>query len=281
MGGMTKIYATLGLPGSGKTTLARERCSDGSGRRANRDDIRFELFGKYHGKGVDERKVSVRQDELVGEILAEGKNAWIDDTNLSPRARQHCEALAKEHGVELEWVDLTDVPITVCVKRDLMRDRSVGEDVIYTMWERYLKPPKPVNTDNLPECVVIDLDGTLALMQNRSPYEWKKVGQDAPNRMVVDYARRSLLPVIVLSGRDGSCRPETGDWLARYDIPYHELLMREADDMRADYIVKGELLDDLSKRWFPVLAIDDRQQVVSNVWRARGIDCWQVAAGRF
>lgn len=135
---MNKIYATLGLPGSGKSYYATKRCADGSGRRANRDDIRFELFGKYHG--VDERAVSARQDELVAEIVAEGKDVWIDDTNLSSRARRHVAELAETHGVEVEWVDFTDVPLEVCIERDAKRDRVVGEEVVRSMWDRYLNP---------------------------------------------------------------------------------------------------------------------------------------------
>ena len=132
---MTKIFATIGLPGSGKSTHASQHCADGSGRRANRDDIRFELFGKYWG--VNEKAVSDRQDELVAEILAEGLDVWIDDTNLSSRARRHVTELGDMHDVEIEWVDFTDVPIETCIERDALRDRTVGEDVIRGMWDRY------------------------------------------------------------------------------------------------------------------------------------------------
>jgi predicted kinase len=135
---MTKIFATIGLPGSGKSTYAEKQCADGSARRANRDDIRFELFGQY--VGVDEMAVSRRQDELVAEILAEGKDVWIDDTNLSGRARKHVRELAETHGVEVEWVDFTDVPLDVCLERDAARERQVGEAVIRSMWDRYLNP---------------------------------------------------------------------------------------------------------------------------------------------
>lgn len=278
---MTKIHATLGLPGSGKTTYALNYIEEHGGVRANRDEIRFELFGKYWGKGVDEKKVSLRQDEIVAEALANGDDVWIDDTNLSPKAKDHVARLAEEHGVEVIWHDFLDVPITECIANDLKRDRSVGEDVIRGMWDRYLKPNPPVNIDNLPECIIIDLDGTLALMGDRSPYEWHKVGIDTPNRMVVEYAKMCQYPVIVLSGRDGSCRVETEKWLETHEIPYRELHMRTPDDQRKDWVVKNELLDRVMQRWHPILSIDDRQQVVDNVWRANGIDCWQVAPGRF
>lgn len=135
---MPKIFATIGLPGSGKSTHAYQQCLEGTARRANRDDIRFELFGKY--VGVDEMAVSRRQDEIVAETLAAGLDVWIDDTNLSGRARKHVRELAEIHGVEVEWVDFTDVDVEVCIGRDAMRDRVVGEEVIRDMWNRYLNP---------------------------------------------------------------------------------------------------------------------------------------------
>lgn len=140
---MPTIYATIGLPGSGKSTYAEERCADDSGRRANRDDIRFALYGVYFGPPIDERRVTEQQDDLVALILASGRDVWIDDTNLSPVAREHCEQLAAYHKVPLEWVDFTHVPLETCVERDAARaaagGRLVGEDVIRSMWDRWLK----------------------------------------------------------------------------------------------------------------------------------------------
>jgi predicted kinase len=137
---MPKIFATIGLPGSGKSTYAAQRCADGSARRANRDDLRYAIYGVYYGEPIDEQVISRCQDELVAEILAEGKDVWVDDTNLSGRARKHVRELAEAHGVAVEWVYFTDVPVEVCIERDSLRERQVGEAVIRDMWDRYLNP---------------------------------------------------------------------------------------------------------------------------------------------
>jgi predicted kinase len=137
---MPKIYATIGLCGSGKSTYAEQQCADGSGMRANRDDIRYLLYGVYYGDPIDEQAVSRYQDELVAEILGGGYDAWIDDTNLSGRARKHVRELAETHGVEVVWVDFTHVPLDTCIERDSMRERQVGAEVIVSMWDRYLNP---------------------------------------------------------------------------------------------------------------------------------------------
>jgi hypothetical protein len=56
--------------------------------------------------------------------------------------------------------------------------------------------------------------------------------------------------------------------------------MRKAGDYRQDAIVKAEWLEALPEDQRPVLAFDDRQQVV-DMWRAHGVRCCQVAPGDF
>jgi predicted kinase len=137
---MPRIFATVGLPGCGKSTLAERRTADGSGIRANRDDIRFDRYGVYFGPPIDENVVTKIQDEVVAGGLSLGLDVWIDDTNLTPRAKNHCTELAARHGVELVWIDLTHVPVETCIQRDEARDRHVGEEVITKMYEKFIKP---------------------------------------------------------------------------------------------------------------------------------------------
>jgi predicted kinase len=137
---MPKIYATIGLPGCGKSTLAEKRCADGSGRRANRDDIRFDRYGVYFGPPIDENIVTKIQDDLVADTLAAGLDVWIDDTNLTERAKRHINRLAEQHNVPVVWIDLTHVPLETCITRDENRARRVGEEVILSMYDRFIRP---------------------------------------------------------------------------------------------------------------------------------------------
>lgn len=277
---------TYGLPASGKTTYARELVKANSSIvRANLDDIRLLLHGPQTKFSKAREKAAVlMQDAMITAALIEGHDVICDDTNLNPRAQSRLAGIAESVGAELVRQDFSDVPLGECIKRDALRgqagNRSVGEDVIRGMWDRWLKPA-PLAPNGNPECVVFDVDGTLALMGDRSPYDWARVAVDTINPMVAEFARSTSRSVVVLSGRDGSCRTQTFNWLILNGISFVELLMRKADDMRPDWVIKNELVDDLLTRWYPVLAVDDRQQVVDNVWRARGIECWQVAPGRF
>jgi hypothetical protein len=146
-----------------------------------------------------------------------------------------------------------------------------------------------------PLCFIFDIDGTLALMKDRGPFDWKKVGQDGVNKPVeitykmiscaitdlVLQRRRSAVKMFIFSGRDSSCREQTRKWLKKNNLKYDKLYMRPEGDMRKDSIVKKELFEKhISGKYSVIAVFDDRQQVV-DMWREMGLACFQVAKGDF
>lgn len=290
---MPTFHVTVGLPASGKTTLARQMVEQNPQMlRANRDDLRMMLGGTYFEtkpkkRGILEAKVTQAQTAMIEEALGQGRDVICDDTNLDPRVQARFRTLATNAGAEIQFHDLTHVTPQECIKRDLARERSVGSDVIWSFFERHLAPAPYQMPPNLRDCIIVDIDGTLAEMDGRSPYEWNRVGEDKPNRLLIDmidsYAKKIDSPaIIVMSGRDGSCFGATETWLEHHGVPFDRLFMRAADDTRKDSIVKRELFDrHIRGKFNPILVIDDRQQVVE-MWRHElGLTCWQVASGRF
>lgn len=152
---MKKLTITRGLPASGKTTLAREYVRDNENTvRVNRDDIRYNLYGIYHGPPIDERVVTLAQHGAIYNLLRNGVNVIVDDTNLHPYSLPTWEKLAKKCSAVLEVIDLTGVPMETCVARDEIRrhkgERGVGYEAIKNHYERYLKPQERVD---VPETV--------------------------------------------------------------------------------------------------------------------------------
>ena len=139
---MPTLIVTRGLPGSGKTTWARERLADDMLRaaRVNRDDLRRSLHGGRMGEGWAERQVTLVQRAAIGELLRAGVDVICDDTNLAARVVRDFASLARDCDADFVVQDFTDVPLEVCIERDAARDESarVGADVITGMWERYL-----------------------------------------------------------------------------------------------------------------------------------------------
>jgi len=131
----------------------------------------------------------------------------------------------------------------------------------------------------------VDIDGTVALLGTRSPYEESRVDQDAPNPPVISTVRALAAGgnrIVYCSGRSEDSRPATTAWLDRYvGVPYETLLLRPSGDRRRDAVVKLELFDSSVRDSYDVLCVlEDRASVVK-AWRSIGLTVLQVAEGDF
>jgi hypothetical protein len=142
----------------------------------------------------------------------------------------------------------------------------------------------------LPRAVLVDIDGTLALRGTepgaRKFYHWHRVGEDLPNPAVVELvqtlASAGRHAIVVMSGRDAVCRPQTERWLRRHKVPFDELWMRPHKDNRPDTVVKRELYErQVAGRYEVAFVVDDRDSVV-RMWRQElGLTVLQCAYGDF
>lgn len=217
-----------GLPASGKSTYAKELVSKNHNWvRVNKDDLRAMMNnGEFSGKL--EKQVIRTEREIAENALKLGKNVVIDDTNFNPTHEEYFRQLAKTYKAEFE-VKFFDTPLEVCIERDIKRPNGVGEAVIRKMYNQYLKPQQAVyeHNKNLRTAIICDIDGTLAHMTDRSPYDWSRVYQDEVDpiiRKLLDTIKYKYF-IILTSGRDEICREETNKWLRENDVPYGMLLM--------------------------------------------------------
>ena len=298
---MSTLYITRGLPASGKTTWAREWvAADPERARVNRDDLRAMLFEQPTYQWEQEKIVTKASRSAVKALLDSGVDVVADDMNLRPKYVREWQRFANAVGAVIQIVEF---PITVeeSVERDSKRDRVVGPEAIERMRKFLVKgalapipddvatphneaaalyTPKP---DSVP-AIMVDIDGTMALMAGRSPYDLSQVGTDWPNPPVfqaVHAAASAGIAVVYCSGREEVSRKATGEWLAHHGAPCGPLFMREEGDNRKDFIVKRELFDAYIREEYDVrYVLDDRKQVV-DMWRSIGLTVFQVALGDF
>ena len=289
-----KLIMCQGLPASGKSTWASQQNLP----VVTRDDIRRELFSvdgvfswkTYQFSKENEEAVTRAQHARIAAALGAGLTVISADTNISRQAREGLHKLANEFGATVE-VRQFKTPPDECIRRDALRgDLSVGADVINRMakqwgiFEDYTSLTKVELRPGLPYCLICDLDGTLAWHDGRSPYDETKIDTDWVNASVraVLWHEVDNVELFYMTGRHESARQATVNWLAKNWCPAGSgLFMRADGDSRKDWIVKAELFDKHLLGRYNVLAIlDDRTQVVK-MWRARGLQCWQVAEGDF
>ncbi|AWD90381.1 polynucleotide kinase [Erwinia phage Cronus] len=297
---MKELYVTVGCPGSGKSTWANEFVKTNPGYFiVSRDDFREKLFGhdardEYRYSKQKEKSVSIAQMNTAAGLMAlEGtKGVIIADTNLNPITFKTWYNFAIDNGYKFCRKDF-HVPWTELVKRNERRGtKAVPIDVLRRMYKDYeVTPYNPDDYDKRPQAVVFDLDGTLAKMANRSPYDLEKCGEDVPNEMVVQLAKlykAQGYKILAVSGRESGTKQEptryydmTAAWLKENGVPYDAHFQRKQGDSRKDDIIKEEIFwNEIVENYDVVLAVDDRNQVVE-MWRRLGIECWQVDHGDF
>lgn len=277
-----KLIMTKGLPASGKSTWAKQQKGF---KRVNKDDLRLMMDNGQWSRS-NEKFVLLTRDTLVASWLVAGSNVIVDDTNFAPEHESRLREIANRYSAEFEIKDFTDVPIEICIERDLKRSVSVGEKVIREMYEKYVKKPVVTVARNpkLLDCYIFDIDGTLAHMVNRGPFEWHRVGEDAVDihvAHILNIIANFGVNVFLFSGRDSVCRDETILWLDNNGINYDHLIMRPEKNTEKDAIIKERMYREHIEGKYNVRAVfDDRNQVVE-MWRSLGLPCYQVAEGNF
>ena len=243
------------------------------------------------------------------------QNIVLDRMNFDKKQRARylqSEAL-KAHNYKTKIIVLHESKET-CIKRGLNRLANEDHPTIKTEYElrkavnfffkSYERPtldeadevefiyPKP--TMQL-KALLVDLDGTLCNIDHRLHFvkgekkDWKNfmlpqnVEQDGLNKWCRDIIQglRNNYIVVLCSGRPDTLRQTTKEWLEKNKVMYDHLFMRPRDDFRKDDIIKEIILDfEILTQMTPVLAIDDRQQVV-DLWRKRNITTLQCDKGDF
>src|SRR5882724_1879546 len=105
---MARLTITLGLPGSGKSTWAKEQ----SAVVVNKDSIRRELEAKgWVWSREAETDVLKIRNERIAKALEDNLDVISDDTNLAPKHQNVLKALALKTRAKFEVKDFRDVPI--------------------------------------------------------------------------------------------------------------------------------------------------------------------------
>lgn len=281
------ITLTVGISNSGKTTWAEQQVDI---LNINRDDQRAEMSGgnlnAYKFSKAREKAITLIQFEMAAWAVLNNKDIIVSDTNLNPKTRAKWAAWAQEQEVELHIKEFPCEP-HIAKQRNQKREHSIPVSVIdqqYAAWREYKWMPTYTGTPGKPSAVIFDVDGTLASMNARHPFDWNKVCEDTPRRNVVNLAKslhKAGIKILVMSGRDGVCYEDTLKWLHDNNVPVHALSMRAAGDTRPDAVIKEELFwGFVADKYDVQFVVDDRDQMVAR-WRAMGLECWQIQSGDF
>lgn len=300
-----KLEILTGLPASKKSTYALANRNDKT-VIVSRDNIRHAQYGIWHSPDMNEGWITKLEKQQIISAFENGYNVISDGTNLNKSNVQKLYDLAAQFQAEVVHTYF-EVPPETCIEYDAHREKKVGAKVINRMAKRaginkngaiprhayYYHEIKPYENDSDKfDAIVVDIDGTIALKSDRSPYDYSRVYEDQVQWNVATvlyyasmYAQKSedMPEIIFLSGRNEDCREQTEKWLAeKFNMGNRSLFMRPSDDpSTADFIVKDRLFDKYVADHFNVVGVfDDRRQVVQ-MWRTKGLTVFDVAGNKF
>ena len=139
--------------------------------------------------------------------------------------------------------------------------------------------------------IVTDLDGTLCDYSHRLAH-LKSRNWDAFNNLCLE--DKPIIPILdlvrafhsygariyVFTARPIDYYKQTKLWLRKYRVPFEDIYMRGANDVRSDKAVKSDFIDTFTEvhKQKIHLAIDDRL-VIANLFREKGIVCLHARDG--
>jgi predicted kinase len=142
---MKKLVLLIGIPGSGKTTLASTLIGKGF-ERLCADDIRLELYGNEAEQGNPKEVFTIFFERLES-LLALNKDIVIDNTNVKFEHRQQIIDRANKFQYTDIQLWVLDVPLAVCLERNKKRERQVPEDVITNLFNTLNKHGRPKTSE--------------------------------------------------------------------------------------------------------------------------------------
>ncbi len=302
---MKKIKILVGISNAGKSTFAHQEWLKDPLNTVviSRDKVR-NLLWNYTDETVHEyykhpefnkleKEVSKYCDTLIYESLESNKIIILDNTHLDFKR----DIKTYEYWnvpIELVWFDIT---LKEALTRNMSRNRKVDESIIEKQYSKYVQlrkdfefsfSPKMIKLNrNLPPCVIYDIDGTIAKMTDRSPFDWKRVEEDlvisevtATLDWIGDLSDINRPTVLICTGRDGICLKETEEWLQTNGLYYDAIHIRSEGDMRADWVIKEEMWREIAEQYNIIGMYDDRLQVVRRA-RALGLKVFNVEYNNF
>ena len=290
-----KVIILIGISGAGKSTWAKNFIAKNENYvRVSRDEFRYMLKNQQICENKIENLITELCEDVIIKSLVKKQNVIIDNTNLKLKYINNFIKLVQDYA-DIEYI-LFDTSVEKCIERDKNREKQVGEKIInkmnndlkilkenfnfqYVKKNKTRKIIKPDFNSELPNVICFDIDGTLALMGDRSPYDWDKISIDSLNEIVaeqIEFHRYMKRKIIILSGRDSSCKELTEKWLKTNGIKYDYIFMRKENDFRKDSIIKKELYEENIKDKFNLLCVYDDRISIIKMWAELGIFCFSV-----
>ena len=152
---MQKVFILMGLPGSGKSTVAKKitnykelyskypsiYLTENTPKVFSSDEYREKLTGDVNNQTSNHKIFNTLYNDLTNHVK-NGGSAIYDATNINRKNRK--EILTRLNDLHIEDLKIIGIlvitPIEECIERNKNRERIVPEEVIYNMACKFEMP---------------------------------------------------------------------------------------------------------------------------------------------
>ena len=139
------LVLLVGIPASGKSTLARQLIAQTAFVHLNTDSIREELTGDEGCQDYEDQVWATFQARFDN-ALATGGSILVDNMNITRDKRRTMTIPAEKLGYKVKLVFL-DVPLHICIERNKQRGRNLSEFTIMDRFMSFTRLGKPLPGD--------------------------------------------------------------------------------------------------------------------------------------
>lgn len=290
---MKRVLIMRGLPGSGKTTFAKN-CGGTFMNTCSADSFFEWPDGRYV---FDKDKLTKAHDacwqKFIGLVEKSEDLIIVDNTNIQLKEFSKYIKKAESNGYAVVVFRMV-ANVDQCIARGL---HKVPEEKVRARLAQFETYPSEILVPDicqpLENAVIIDLDGTIALNTTDRPFYGKDINVylDEPNTIVCDvikaYLASSGATPVFVTGREAALADDTRRWIKDKFFDKGKepqkisLFTRDTGDYRSDAVVKREIYYHRINWSFKVLCVFDDRNSVVKMWRSLGLTCFQVANGDF
>lgn len=138
---MADLFLMCGCSGAGKSTFLKNHINTESSIVISRDEIRFSIVKIDEEYFSHENEVLAMLWSEVTKGLKSGKNVFVDQTSLTPKARKYLiDNVDGYDKINAVWVS---APLNICLERNELRKGTrayVPRGQIRRMYEQFIPP---------------------------------------------------------------------------------------------------------------------------------------------
>jgi predicted kinase len=299
-----QLLILIGAPGSGKSTFAKYHIRTNlNWVRVCRDDMRVMQFSQSFLSDEMEGLITDMIYASIEQLLVKKINVITDATHTKADfLNQYIRRFGHLADISFKIFEVEKQELALrCIQREKDTGKYIPEKAINhhlnalkdlkTEFDFSTRPLKKLKNEirvqdaTLPKAIICDLDGTLALMGDRNPFDASTCEQDQLNEAVavcINAYVKAGFKILLVSGREDKYRIQTVHFLEQNNIHYDALWMRPEGEYVKDSIIKKRIFEtEIQDKYFVSLILDDRNQVV-DMWRNElKLPCFQVFYGAF